>query len=79
MTGGKIENNVASGKGKGGGCVLTRAVRIAKGEYCFHHTGRVHIYNSASAGGGVYTYSNDVTLSAGKIEVHCLEHGRRRV
>ena len=24
--------------------------------------------NSASAGGGVYTYSNDVTLSAGKIE-----------
>ena len=70
MTDGKIENNVASGKGKGGGvCVVDPGCQNSeKGNTAFIMQGGSISGNSASAGGGVYTYSNDVTLSAGKIE-----------
>ena len=70
MTGGKIENNVASGKGKGGGvCVVDPGCQNSeKGNTAFIMQGGSISGNSASASGGVYTYSNDVTLSAGKIE-----------
>ena len=70
MTGGKIENNVASGKGKGGGvCVVDPGCQGGeKGKTAFIMQGGSISGNSASAGGGVYTYSNDVKLSAGKIE-----------
>lgn len=67
MTDGKIENNVASGKGKGGGvCVVDPGCQNSeKGNTAFIMQGGSISGNSASAGGGVYTYSNDVTLSAG--------------
>ena len=70
MTDGKIENNVASGKGKGGGvCVVDPGCQNSEnGNTAFIMQGGSISGNSASAGGGVYTYSNDVTLSAGKIE-----------
>ena len=72
MTGGEIKNNVVSGKGKGKGggvCVVDPGCQGGeKGNTAFIMQGGSISGNSASAGGGVYTYSNDVTLSAGKIE-----------
>lgn len=70
MTCGEIMNNVASGKGKGGGvCVVDPGCQGGEmGKTAFIMQGGSISGNSASAGGGVYTYSNDVTLSAGKIE-----------
>ena len=72
MTGGEIKNNVVSGKGKGKGggvCVVDPGCQNSeKGNTAFIMQGGSISGNSASAGGGVYTYSNDVTLSAGKIE-----------
>lgn len=70
MTGGEIKNNVVTGNGKGGGvCVVDPGCQNSeKGNTAFIMQGGSISGNSASAGGGVYTYSNDVTLSAGKIE-----------
>lgn len=70
MTGGEIKNNVASGNGKGGGvCVVDPGCQGGETEKTTFTMKDGSISdNSASAGGGVYTYSNDVTLSAGKIE-----------
>ena len=72
MTGGEIKNNVVSGKGKGKGggvCVVDPGCQGGeKGNTAFTMQGGSISGNSASAGGGVYTYSNDVTLSAGEIK-----------
>ncbi len=70
MKGGEIENNVASGNGKGGGvCVVDPGCQGGEtGNTAFTMQGGSISGNSASAGGGVYAYSNGVTLSAGKIE-----------
>lgn len=72
MKGGEIKNNVVSGKGKGKGggvCVVDPGCQGGETEKTtFAMKGGSISGNSASAGGGVYTYSNDVTLSAGKIE-----------
>ena len=72
MTSGEIKNNVVSGKGKGKGggvCVVDPGCQGGeKGNTAFTMRGGSISGNSASAGGGVYTYSNDVTLSAGEIK-----------
>lgn len=70
MKGGEIENNVASGNGKGGGvCVVDPGCQGGEtGNTAFTMQGGSISGNSASAAGGVYAYSNGVTLSAGKIE-----------
>lgn len=72
MTSGEIKNNVVSGKGKGKGggvCVVDPGCQGGeKGNTAFTMQGGSISGNSASAGGGVYTYSNDVTLSAGEIK-----------
>ncbi len=72
MTGGEIKNNVVSGKGKGKGggvCVVDPGCQGGeKGNTAFTMQGGSISGTSASAGGGVYTYSNDVTLSAGEIK-----------
>ena len=70
LKGGKIEDNIAYSDGKGGGvCVVDRGLQQGGRDHtAFTMKGGSVSGNSASAGGGVYTYSNDVTLSAGKIE-----------
>lgn len=72
MTSGEIKNNVVSGKGKGKGggvCAVDPGCQGGeKGNTAFTMQGGSISGNSASAGGGVYTYSNDVTLSAGEIK-----------
>ncbi len=72
MTGGKIKNNVVSGKGKGKGggvCVVDPGCQGGeKGNTAFTMQGGSISDNSASAGGGVYAYSDGVTLSAGEIK-----------
>ena len=83
MTGGEISGNSASGGGKGGGvCVVDPGVQgsgsdmgtvfTMKAEDDANSrsasTGGTISGNTAYAGGGVYSYSNGVTLSAGVIE-----------
>lgn len=83
MTGGEISGNSASGGGKGGGvCVVDPGVQGSGSEMGTvftmkaeddansrsASTGGTISGNTAYAGGGVYSYSNGVTLSAGVIE-----------
>ena len=70
LEGGKIEDNIAYSDGKGGGvCVVDRGLQQGgRDRTAFTMKGGSVSGNSASAGGGVYTYSDDVTLSAGEIK-----------
>ena len=70
LKGGKIEDNIAYSDGKGGGvCVVDRGLQQGgKDHTAFTMKGGSVSGNSASAGGGIYTYSDDVTLSAGEIK-----------
>lgn len=70
LKGGKIEDNIAYSDGKGGGvCVVDRGLQQGgRDRTAFTMKGGSVSGNSASAGGGVYTYSDDVTLSAGEIK-----------
>ena len=70
LKGGKIEDNIAYSDGKGGGvCVVDLGLQQGgKDHTAFTMKGGSISGNSASAGGGVYTYSDDVTLSAGEIK-----------
>ena len=67
---GKIEDNIAYSDGKGGGvCVVDRGLQQGGRDHtAFTMKGGSVSGNSASAGGGIYTYSDDVTLSAGEIK-----------
>ena len=70
LKGGKIEDNIAYSDGKGGGvCVVDRGLQQGgRDRTAFTMKGGSVSGNSASAGGGVYTYSDDVILSAGEIK-----------
>lgn len=70
LKGGKIEDNIAYSDGKGGGvCVVDRGLQQGGRDHtAFTMKGGSVSGNSASAGGGIYTYSDDVTLSAGEIK-----------
>ncbi len=70
LKGGKIEDNIAYSDGKGGGvCVVDRGLQQGGRDHTtFTMKGGSVSGNSASAGGGIYTYSDDVTLSAGEIK-----------
>ena len=70
LKGGKIEDNIAYSDGKGGGvCVVDRGLQQGGGDHtAFTMKGGSVSGNSASAGGGIYTYSDDVKLSAGEIK-----------
>ena len=69
MEDGEIAGNAAASDGKGGGvCVVDRGLQNGgKDHTAFTMKGGSISGNSASAGGGIYTYSDDVTLSAGEI------------
>ena len=70
LKGGKIEDNIAYSDGKGGGvCVVDRGLQQGGRDHtAFTMKGGSVSGNSASAGGGIYTYSDDVKLSAGEIK-----------
>lgn len=70
LKGGKIEDNIAYSDGKGGGvCVVDRGLQQGGRDHtAFTMKGGSVSGNSASAGGGIYTYSDDVMLSAGEIK-----------
>ena len=70
LKGGKIEDNIAYSDGKGGGvCVVDRGLQQGgRDRTAFTMKGGSVSGNSASAGGGIYTYSDDVKLSAGEIK-----------
>ena len=70
LKGGKIEGNIAYSDGKGGGvCVVDRGLQQGGRDHtAFTMKGGSVSGNSASAGGGIYTYSDDVKLSAGEIK-----------
>ena len=70
MKGGEITGNAAASYGTGGGvCVVDRGLQNGgKDHTAFTMKGGSISGNSASAGGGIYTYSDDVTLSAGEIK-----------
>ena len=70
LKGGKIEDNIAYSDGKGGGvCVVDRGLQQGgRDRTAFTMKGGSVSGNSASAGGGIYTYSDDVKLSAGAIK-----------
>ena len=65
----RVAGNAAASDGKGGGvCVVDRGLQNGgKDHTAFTMKGGSISGNSASAGGGIYTYSDDVTLSAGEI------------
>ena len=70
MEDGEIAGNAAASDGKGGGvCVVDHGLQNGgKDHTAFTMKGGSISGNSASAGGGIYTYSDDVTLSAGEIK-----------
>ena len=70
LKGGKIEDNIAYSDGKGGGVyVVDRGLQQGGRDHtAFTMKGGSVSGNSASAGGGIYTYSDDVKLSAGEIK-----------
>ena len=70
MESGEITGNAAASDGKGGGvCVVDHGLQNGgKDHTAFTMKGGSISGNSASAGGGIYTYSDDVTLSAGEIK-----------
>lgn len=70
LKGGKIEDNIAYSDGKGGGvCVVDRGLQQGGRDHtAFTMKGGSVSGNSSSAGGGIYTYSDDVMLSAGEIK-----------
>ena len=70
LKGGKIEDNITYSDGKGGGvCVVDRGLQQGGRDHtAFTMKGGSVSGNSASAGGGIYTYSDDVKLSAGEIK-----------
>ena len=76
MESGEITGNAAASDGKGGGvCVVDLCLQNGgKDHTAFTMKGGSISGNSASAGGGIYTYSDDVTLSAGEIKGNTAWH-----
>ena len=68
--GGVISNNMVSGGVGGGVCVVDPGIQSVSPNACgtaFTMEGGAIRGNSAQTGGGIYSYSNDVSLEAGEI------------